>query len=562
MSEQTTKALYVEYFRMQELLWQVQNRLPLVFMHVRGRKPTDAEVRPLVEAIRGLARDLNLDQKLFEKFLGVTIEGLSKGTVAKALSNYVRSHCDTIRRKICSMPNSLDKARDALRALVEVEGLKSDQVYDAFVLLAKELPSELISREIQNWKEDAKQHEEKMQLHFIPTNIFWVSEDFHGDIDGISRYRFREHFNFGEFESAFSEVESEFEANIATAAAGMAGIMRDIHGSGELPGLAYVLWLASRSPKLSNRIRDSVSLALNNIVNLQSPEGWWADVSIMVESASSDLPKKREYLPSIYITALCSLDLLKLSIQDSYKQAGLLGARWLLSKQNADGSWSRMKVTKDGINYEPAIFTTVLALESIIRSGIKNVEHSVDSGIKWIVKQQDDFGTWDDEGFPFPFMTVVILELLELRDTHPAMLNLYQSMSRGFLQRSAQLSLEDSADSRRLAIIAAHHGIEAFLYSVLTHPSINILIFKKDNTTIGMKRALDEFEGYLKRQGSIKHNAVLSHRNSLDRLKYLRDQIVHKAIGIAESDCHPLIEDALRFTREYSLQVFSFDVLS
>lgn len=562
MSEQTTKALYVEYFRAQELLWQVQNTLPLLFIHVGGKKPTDAEVRLAIEAIRGLAQHLNLNQKLFEKFLGVTIEGLSKGTGAKALSNYVRSHCDTIRRKICSVSNSLDKARDALRALVEVEGLKSDQVYDAFVLLAEELPSKLISREIQKWKEDAKQHEEKMQLHFPPTDIFWVSEDFHEDIDGISRYRFREYFNFGEFESAFSEVESGFEANIATAAAGMAAIMRDIHGSGELPALAYELWLASRSPKLSTRIRDSISLALNNIANLQSVEGWWADVSIMVESASSDLLRKREYLPSIYVTALCSLDLLKLSIRDSYKQAGLLGTKWLLSKQNADGSWSERKVTKDRIDYEPTIFTTVLALESVIRSEIDNVEHSVDSGIKWILKQQDDFGTWDDEEFPFPFMTVVVLELLELRDTHPAMLNLYQSMSRGFLQRSVQLSLEDSTDSRRLAIIAAYHGLEAFLYSVLAHPNINIPIFKKDNTTIGMRKALDELENYLKRRGIIKHNEALSHRNSLDRLGYLRDQVVHKAVGIAESDCYPLIEDALRFTREYSLQVFSFDVLS
>ena len=77
-----------------------------------------------------------------------------------------------------------------------------------------------------------------------------------------------------------------------------------------------------------------------------------------------------------------------------------------------------------------------------------------------------------------------------------------------------------------------------------------------------MKKALDEFENYLKRRGTIKHNEVLSHRNSLDRLKYLRDQVVHKGVVIAESDCHPLIEDALRFTKEYSLQVFSFDVLS
>lgn len=556
----SAKAIFLEFFRTQELLRYVEDYLPFQLHPGYKKFATGAKAETLVQSVRNQAKVLDFDQKAFEKFLRITIDGLIAGDRPKAVSNFAGSYAKRLKRKIQALPNTLDKAYDALRALIEVEALKSDQVYDAFVLLSDELSSELISREIQDWKEDAKRHEAEKYGPPIPSNIFWVSLDFHEDIDGISRYRFREHFNFGEFEPAFAEVESMFEANIAPAAAGMAEMMRDIHGSGELQILAFELWLASRSPKLSNRIRDSINLALRNIANLQSPEGWWSDINLLIQPISSNLEKRPRYLPSIYITALCSLYLLKCSIQDSHKQSGLLGAKWLLSKQHADGSWSREKFTKDRINYEPEIFTTLLALEVLIRSGIKNVEHSINSGIEWILKQQDNFGTWNDEGFPFPFMTVLVLETIKLKDTFAAALNPYQTMSKGFLQRGVQLSLEDNSNSRRLAIVTAYHGIEAFLYSVLSHPTINIPIFDKKGNTIGMRKALDSFQTHLQKTRYIKADEAVTYRSSLDRLAYLRDQVVHKAIDISQSDCRPLVDDALRFTAKYSLQIFGFDI--
>lgn len=561
MDKETTKSIYIKYFQTRELLGLVDNTLPLTFLGFTNKKRMNIKLEPLIQSIRSQAQNTNLNKKLLEKFLGVTIDGLMGGKRPKALSNFVRSDCDRLYRVICSIPNTVDKAYDALHAFVEVEGWRGDQVYDAFVLLSNELSPILISREIQNWKEESKRHEAELNRHLIsPRNIFWVSADFHDDIDGISRYRFREHFDFGEFEAAFSEVESMFEANIAPAAAGMAE-MKEMHGSSELQALAFELWLTSRSPSLSNRIRDSINLASNNIAKLQSPEGWWTDTNILMQYTRPG--RKRRYLPGIHITALCSLDLLKLSFQDSHKESGLLGAQWLLSKQNADGSWSHEKFIKDKIECEPEIFTTLLALEVLVRSGIRNVKHSINSGIEWILKQQDTFGTWNDEGFPFPFMTVIILELLRLKENYTGVLGHYQSVSKGFLRRSVQLSLEDNTSSRQLAIIATYHGLEAFLYSILSQPSINIPIFnKKGNNTIGMKKALDKFQAYLRQNAIIESTEAVSYRNSLDRLGYLRDQIVHKAVNVTELECHHLVDDAFKFTIKYSLQIFGFDILS
>jgi hypothetical protein len=76
-----------------------------------------------------------------------------------------------------------------------------------------------------------------------------------------------------------------------------------------------------------------------------------------------------------------------------------------------------------------------------------------------------------------------------------------------------------------------------------------------------MKEALNQFQTYLQQKG-IKSSEVVLSRNSLDRLAYLRDQVVHKAIDVTESECCSLIDDAASFITKYSLQIFGFDVLS
>lgn len=161
MSGIATKAIFLEYFRAQELLRYVRGILPLQFFQVDKKPRTGPKVEPLIKSIRSKAKELSFDQKAFEKFLQMTIDGLIAGKVPKAASNFVRSYCDRLETKIHAIISNLDKAYDALRALIEVEALKSDQVYDAMVLLSNEIPSELITSEVREWKEEAKRHKEE-----------------------------------------------------------------------------------------------------------------------------------------------------------------------------------------------------------------------------------------------------------------------------------------------------------------------------------------------------------------------------------------------------------------
>ena len=140
------------------------------------------------------------------------------------------------------------------------------------------------------------------------------------------------------------------------------------------------------------------------------------------------------------------------------------------------------------------------------------------------------------------------------------LLDPYLSMSKSFLNRSVQFSLEENSNSHRLAIISAFQGIEAFLYSILKDPKINIPIFDKPNKTIGMRKALNKLQTYLQSKGYIKNNEVIKYRNSLDQLAYLRDQIVHKGIDIGQKDCRALIDDTLKFASEYSNEIFKYNV--
>lgn len=562
MNTNSSKAIYLEYFRTEELLRCITHILPYALRPDTKSYYTGPPEDDLLKSIKNQAIELDIDQKLFNQFLRDTIDGLKAGNSPKAASNCVGSYLERLQPAINKIPNTLDKAYDALRALVEVESYKAyptaDQTYDAMVLLREEISTELIARVVRNWKKEASIHMAEYKRD-LDSEIFWVSLDYHESIDNISRYRFREYFDFSEFESAFSEVESMFAEELAQ---GCGGTGVPIYGGDALTPVAYDLWLASRSRNLPNSIRDSVNIALRNIGTIQSPEGWWTDCRIHLSDDERSLTDSRisQYLPKTYTTALCSLDLLKLSRPEPFKEKGAIGAKWLIERQNPNGSWSREIVVKDRLESRQDIFLTLLALEALLRSGIGNIKHTIDLGIDWIMKQQNAFGMWDDEGFPYPFMTVCILEFMKLKDSLKSELSPYESIARGFLERSIQMSLEENANSHRLAIISAHHGIEAFLYSLLVHSSVNEKIFETANKTIGFRKALTKFQTYLQDKGMISSQENILFRNSLDRLAYLRDEVVHKGLDITQAECSNLVNDAVRFTSLYSIKILGYDI--
>lgn len=561
--------IFREYFLCQSLLDTVSNVSFYVSVDsIDSKRKTDDRTRQMVSRVLDHAKEIGFDQRKFTMHFQAYVDASKlRKRPPNDLAVFLTSHIKRLRREIGTIPNSIDKTYDALRGIISVnDPFGSDQVFDAMVLLGDEIASDDIAPIVQSWKEAAKSHRERQENYSSPSmrsEIFWISRDFQDTINAVSRYRFHEHFGIGEFPSTFTEVESMFatafleHSSMLEPESTKANTLRG-EGHGEA---AFDLWLVSRSRNLPNKIRDVIEIMLRRISKYQFPEGYWGGWLQLSERKRRLSNHPPNYLPDIYVTALWSLNLLKLSVSEQLRYKGVLGARWLLEKQNSDGSWSYLKQKSlKKVVFKPDLFVTLLCLEVIVRSKIENVTHTIDLGVKWIMSQQDKMGMWDDDGFPAPFMTVLVLEFLKRNKVYSLKLDSYLSMSRDFINRSVQFSLEESSNSRRLAIIAAHHGIEAFLYSALSQPSVNMKIFEKPDETIGMRKALTAFQTHLQNIGKLRRDETIPLRNSLDRLAYLRDEIVHKGIDITPTDCQPIVEDASRFTSKFSLEIFGYDI--
>jgi hypothetical protein len=563
-TNESSVQLFKEYFLLTRLSGDLQ--LALLFARPAGKKKTlsKAKLDLAIETLSKRAQELGLDRERFQSFVTVKARELLAGKLSPNEPDSSNDYSDSLAEQIRNIPNTIGKALAAMRGLIQCNTYMPDQIYDAMVLLDKHVSPVDIRRVVHQWKTEAAgaQGGKRDAARSPATGIFWDSRHSHDTIDAISRYRFREHFAFGEFQSAFDHVEWIFATSLLEGSSGVEARMLPFWGDMEIGGVAYNLWLASRSRDLPNRIREFVNITLRRIATAQFEDGGFTDYLQSEESGADPGSgrKRHRLVPDVRITAICSLVLLKLAISQPLRDKGVLGARWLLENQNPDGSWRDRTNRRPRRDSNGDLFVTCLSVEALARSGIPKVDHSIESGLEWIKQQQNDMGWWDDEVFPFPFLTVLILELFENRVHYSAPLDHYLSMSKGLLERSIQLSLEENSNSYRLALIAAHHGIEVFLYSLLSHHTVNVRIFDEQNQTIGMRKALSALKAHLRRKERLGRNEDLQYGSDLARLAHLRDEVAHKGIDISVKDCRPLVESAVRFASKYGQEILGYDI--
>lgn len=540
------KEVYKEYYQCQKVLHYLRNLFPVPFIFRNGKVETKKDY--VIEQISEMVKTIDCDQAKFKELLDLNINKLeSEEKSSRKVERFILHYQIDLMKKIKQIPNSIDKAKECILALIENKTFDNlNQIYDAMILFNNEFNPSLIKDVIDQWKKEEKYHIKQMTKDPLKTDIFWISSDFHEIEDMVSRYRFREYFRIGEFETSFKEVESNIIEDLTQSL-----------GSKELRPLAYDLWLIGRSFNLINRIRPFINLVLNNFIEEQKGEGGWIDYQFI-----SIYREKSDIHFSNFLTALCSLSLLKISTADDLKKKGIEGAKWLLRSQNPDGYWTNEIIKEEKLIEKPDILVTLLSLEVLLRSGIEGIDYSIEKGIDWLMQQQQKFGDWDDNGIPFPLMTILILEFLTTKEFLSKKLPPYLTMSKGFLIKSIELTLEDNPNSFRLSIIAAYHGLEVFLYEILSQPTINIRIFNTPNKTIGMRAALNEFERYLQSTGVLINGQKIMFRNSLDKLAYYRDEITHKGIDITHPICSSFIEDSVKFVSNYSQIIFGFNFLN
>jgi hypothetical protein len=513
---------------------------------------------------------------LFADWLETLKSGRKQPPVLKQRLRELAESCDV---SLATISVSLDKARGSLAALLDIADFESDQEYDVACLFSDQVQPAVVMRVVSEWKQRLRdwiayqstpvpisvikigdesknpsmtvieEGERKPSVPPSSSHIFW-----HGEmLDAMSRYRFMETFNVGEFPETIAQIEDMFASTFTVYDPDMCADLEFDEGGPSVSGVpVFNLWLASRNTRLCSRVRRSLEMMLVYISNRQSPEGWYPS---RIKHEGDE--------PDTYLTALACVVLLRLARSNRQLEQAKRGVQWLAKQQKPSGAWVYFKLQHDLLNValEPDLFTTLLAVEAIRLSGLDGFEHTVSAADSWIMSQQDPDGTWKDEDFQFPFMTTLVIEYFERKRPPLSSLGSYLSIARDFILRSQELALEDNENARRLAIVVAFQGIETFLYACLSAPSVNINVFEKPDKTIGMRKALTRLQTHFQTMGVLRQGQIIEYRNELDRLAYHRDQIVHKGASVAEREARELTEASTRFSDLVCRRIFGYSLL-
>lgn len=576
----SAKDLFARLFLFERLSWEILN-VPATAVALAAVKGQPVDAQRLVSDVVQRAHALALDCKRLEQLLmdyvaevrswvaevARPIEGTvevgirnrkaeSVRPAERALREFLQKHYDLVESELSAIPSSPEKAQEALRAFTELPFLDDRDLYEAAVVLRDEVSPSLVTNVVAEWKELNRLHGEAVAAgEEPPSALFWTSRDFEEIIDSITRYRFCEAFHVHDFPEMMEQVEGMAASAIMEGYSGIEAVVASHTGDTFVHSIAFNLWLISRSPRLRAKIDPAIRMAVHRLVNSQAPEGYWPEFGMMVRT------KKRQsrLLPSPFTTALAAVSMLRLQMSKPSVEAALRATRWLLQTQSGDGFWSIPVVRNRRLEHQAHLLTTIFSVEALLRSDLGGVDRSAELALTWLRGQQSPLGMWEDNVFGRVLPTVLVLELEKLA-TRSRVTDLpYLMTARAFLLQAMRLNDEDTPGARQLAIIAAAHAVEAFLYGALSQPSINKPIFAPGGqTTIGLRRALDALEDAIRSQSQ--STAPLDLRNEMDRLAWLRDQVVHKALVVDTAECREYVFHARAFIERYHGRILGRDL--
>lgn len=230
--------------------------------------------------------------------------------------------------------------------------------------------------------------------------------------------------------------------------------------------------------------------------------------------------------------------------------------------QQQSGAWKHAPAD-DAYAQREKLHTTLLACEAITNLDSEGYRGSLANAEDWIRSKQAPSGIWEAEPPLSPAsMTVQVIEYLEERRPTFRRFDDYLSIARDFVLRAQEVAFENNPNAWRLAIVISFQGVEAFLYACLEHPTVNVPIFegKGRNRTIGLRRALNRIEEHLRATNKLSQDDVAPRRNQIDRLAYLRDEVVRKGASVSREDANRLTNQADRFMDQLSSWIFGFSI--
>jgi hypothetical protein len=326
-------------------------------------------------------------------------------------------------------------------------------------------------------------------------------------------------------------------------------------------------WSLADIPSTASRIRPAIDIALEVLERQQSSEGFWVHPAM---STYHLIPQsdRLELLPDSCSTAGATLLLLRFARKPNHRRAAERGVQWLLQNQMPGGWWEYPR-TEPGTMFrkEACLEATCIALRALVLQDHVDPMEQVRRGVEWLIAQQDDYGGWDDlPGFPQHHYTVMAIDTLRIcgqgwhrsAETSP-----YLATALRLLERTREFLAVDDDGSSQIALILAFQAVELFLYSCLELPEVNVPVFadKSATHTIGYEKALTQLQENLRSRGRLAAGAHVQGQPKLARLKYLRDQIVHKGMVAPVTEVRPAVSAAERLIRDYCPEYHGFSPL-
>jgi hypothetical protein len=449
----------------------------------------------------------------------------------KKLISLINEKEERILFKLQQVPGGIEKAKTALEHGIN-SNTDSEAVADALSCLGIQARA-LHTEQINHMRERLL----KEELPSVPDGLEGVMTS------GLVRY-------YEDFEPRDAKnFISELSVNVLEHLEQLSLAISSRPQSSVLPGTFYELLHAfsvfSRSRNIRYRLIAVAQKVMKSISSWQEPSGEWR---------IAELKRLESPQPNTRLTALCVNFLLRYGQDGEHRTAITNAVRWLLDKSNSDGGW-RERSNKA----EPDVLTTILVLDSLRRASVPSDHHRIIKGENALLSYQHTTGhslikgVWAEHG------TALAIEYLRAKSERGALRNGYLSAKR-LIIKSEQLCITGGASDAQLAVIAAYHGIEHFLYGMMLLDQL-AEFHRTDGKTIGFREAIGEFQRMVRRRNIINEGEGLPYRTQLMQMALERDNFIHQSTQITLSGAEKHIECARRFVQRFDTLILGFPLV-
>lgn len=500
----------------------------------------------------------SLNERDFKKLQGAIIRwqkgGRRPGKLSPLQTSVLAMMC-RLDEKIAHVAPGVGKALDFLEAYVALWPISSCDCLAELACLDRYGRDTAAHRDrvLGELREEYRRHQADPRARTEPYgHIFWTSGNFREQEDCFQFLVFAERFRPAGFEQVTAAANRLMESWVIDAVGAEAFEAESVAiRLGSMLPLQF--WPLIEIPESCHAMRPVLDMALRSLILHQHTDGFWVD------------PRARETEDSVTLsspeaTAAATCLMAAYSRGQPARAALERGLSWLLANQHHDGYWAERR--PEGREHT-SILATCLAIRALLRTNATNVRDPVQRGTQWLLSQQSAAGDWgggESLVVPREEALLVLDTLWESKAllSRSQVRSEYLDVALGLAERALEHLAEQDEISLQIAVVLAFQAAEAFLYSCLVTANQNV--FKPgENETIGFRKALSRLEAHLRSRGELAHGQSVEGRPGLDRLQYLRDQIVHKAIVVTVSDARGAVQAGMDLIRRFCLKFHGFE---